>query len=207
MAFKVWDFWASRYDKLWVQKYSLKPTRNYILKLIEKGHRDNKSLKVLDLGCGPGELIEEIRKKYESYDITGIDYSEAMLGISMERNPQVNHICMDAAELDKYDDDFDLIICTHSFPYYKDKAKVIADLSNVLKDDGQIFIAFASGNSFYDKLCLFIVKFTTGTAFYPSDFQFRELVKPRLEIETLGIIKEKFFMPRIAVYVLKKVRK
>ena len=206
MAFKIWDFWASRYDKLWVQKYSLKPTRNYILKLIEKGYRGNKHLKVLDLGYGPGELIEEIEKRYGGYDITGIDYSEAMLEISMKRNPKADHICMDAAELDKYDDEFDIIICTHSFPYYKDKAKVIADLSNILKDDGRIFVAFASGNSFYDRFCLFFVKFTTGKACYPSDFQFRELVKPWLEIEELGVIKEKFFMPRIAVYTLKKVK-
>jgi len=48
------------------------------------------------------------------------------------------------------------------------------------------------------------VKLTTGPANYPSDNEFRKSVSPYLMAENLKIIKEKFFMPRIAVYTLRK---
>lgn len=202
-SMNIWDFWAKRYNKLWVQKYSLRPTREYLLNNIEV----NKSSKILDLGCGPGELIQELLTKEPSLDITGLDSSQGMIHISKDRNPKAQHIGMDVVDLGKLDKEFDIIISTHSFPYYNNPDKVIEDISKLLLDNGKVYIGFASGNSFYDKLCLFFVKFTTGQANYPSDKQFRDLIFPYFEVEKLKVIRERRFMPRIAIYTLKKVQR
>ena len=199
----IWNFWADKYDKLWVQKYSLKPTRDYIIKAL--ADINNKNIKILDLGCGPGELINELMQKFNNIEVTGIDFSEKMLEISNKRNPSVKHIKMDTAELSKLDGKYDIIVCTHSLPYYKEPKNVFKELHRVLSSDGKILVGFASGNSFYDKLILSFVKLTTGKANYPSDNNFRLLIAPYFSVENLKIIREKFFMPRIAVYTLKKV--
>lgn len=201
MKSSIWNFWADKYDKLWVQKYSLRPTRNYILRAM--ANVKNKE-SILDLGCGPGQLIYELTERFNNLKITGIDFSEKMLDISKSRNPQATHIKLDVNELNKLNDSFNVIICTHSLPYYKEPEKVMNELERLLKDNGRILMGFASGNSFYDKLVLSFVKFTTGPANYPSDNKFKELVSSYFEIEDLNIIKEKPFMPRIAVYTLKK---
>lgn len=206
MTSKIWDFWASKYHKLWVQKYSLKPTRDYILKAIDEKKSNKENISLLDLGCGPGELIEALGKEHPAFQITGIDYSKKMIEISKQKNPKATHKCMDAAELGSLKKTFDFILCTHSFPYYKDPTKIMSALHQVLKDSGEILIGFASGNSFYDKLCLSFVKLTTGPANYPSDLAFRELAKNFFQITDTKIIKKKFFMPRIAIYTLKKVK-
>lgn len=209
MTSKIWDFWAKRYDKLWVQRYSLRPTRNCILKIIKEDIEDiknPKSVKVLDLGCGPGELINLLEKKYQRIHITGIDFSQEMLNISKLKNPKTRHIKLDVKDLDKIQEKFNIIICTHSLPYYKNLEKVIIDLYGLLEDEGKIFMAFASGNNFYDKLVLSFVKLTTGPAYYPSDIQFRKLLSNSFKVESLNIIKERTFMPRIAVYKLSKVK-
>lgn len=203
MKSSIWNFWANKYDKLWVQKYSLKPTRNYILEAMSE-LKSSDNIQVLDLGCGPGQLINEISENIINIDITGIDFSEKMLEVSKSRNPHATHIKLDAAELDKLKGEYNVIICTHSLPYYKDPEKIMKELCRLLKDNGKIFIGFASGNSFYDKLILSFVKLTTGPAHYPSDKKFKELVSSYFQVENLKIIKEKFFMPRIAVYTLKK---
>lgn len=201
MKSSIWNFWADKYDRLWVQKYSLKPTRNYILdKVSEIKDKD----KILDLGCGPGQLINELLRTYNNIKITGIDFSEKMLLVSKSRNPEATHINLDVNDLYKLKDSFNLIICTHSLPYYKEPEKVMKELSRLLKNDGRILIGFASGNSFYDKLVLSLVKFTTGPANYPSDRKFKEIISSDFQVEHLKIIKERFFMPRIAVYTLKK---
>lgn len=199
----IWNFWAKRYHRLWVQKYSLRPTRQYILSLFKENRDTNR---ILDLGCGPGELIEALFRQNMNLDITGLDFSEGMLKISKERNPKAKHILLDVANLDVLDEKFHKIISTHSLPYYKDPRKVMANLYRILENNGKVFIGFASGNSLYDKMILSMVKLTTGFANYPSDSEFRGLVSPYFEIEHMEIIKEKFFMPRIAVYTLKKVQ-
>jgi len=203
MKKSIWNFWADKYDTLWVQKYSLKPTRNYILEALSQFKGSN-YMKVLDLGCGSGQLIAEISENFGNIEITGIDFSEKMLEISKSRNPQARHINLNAEELHKLDGSYDLIICTHSLPYYKKTESVMRDLERLLTDNGRILIGFASGNSLYDKFILSFVKLTTGPANYPSDNEFRKLVSPYLMAENLKIIKEKFFMPRIAVYTLRK---
>jgi len=194
MKSSIWNFWAKKYDKLWVQKYSLTPTNQNC----------NKNIKVLDLGCGPGELISELSNKFSNFDITGIDFSEGMLEISRSKNSNTRHLKMDAADLYKLKEKFNMIICTHSLPYYKEPDKVMNNLNRLLDDDGRLYMGFASGDNLYDKFILSFVKLTTGRAFYPSDENFKQLVKPYFQIENLKIIKEKLYMPRIAIYSLRK---
>lgn len=201
--FNIWNFWADKYDKLWVQKYSLKPTREYIIKTLSK-YKNMEELKVLDLGCGTGELIFELKKEFNNIKITGIDFSEKMIEISKNKNPSAKHILMDVSELNKLDEKFNIIICTHSLPYYKKPKDVFEQLNKMLQDDGRIFAGFASGDSIYDKFILSFVKLTTGKANYSSDNEFRILVSPFFYVENIEIIRKKFFMPRIAVYTLKK---
>lgn len=209
MKSKIWNFWANKYDKLWVQKYSLTPTRNYILKaiteLIDLDKLKENNINLMDLGCGPGQLIDEISIKFNNIKITGIDFSNKMLEVSKLKNSKANHIQMDVSELNELNDKFNIITCTHSLPYYKEPHNVMKELHRLLDNNGRILIGFASGNSFYDKLVLSFVKLTTGPASYPSDIKFKNIISPYFEVENLKIIKEKSFMPRIAIYTLKKV--
>ncbi len=199
----IWDFWANKYDKLWVQKYSLRPTRDYITSLFDQ----EKPLKILDLGCGPGELLAELSRLNPSLDLSGLDSSKAMLDISKKTNKRARHILMDAKDLSQLEGKYHIIISTHSLPYYKNPKKVIKDLSNLLEDDGLIYMGFASETSLYDKIALFFVKFTTGPASYPSDTRFRQMLEGVFRVEELKIIRVKKYMPKIAVYTLKKVKK
>lgn len=91
MTAKVWDFWANRYERLWVQKYSLTPTRNCISMMIGEDLKDlgykednveENYTQVLDIGCGPGELINLLSKRFDNLKITGLDFSQEMLNIS-----------------------------------------------------------------------------------------------------------------------------
>ena len=189
--FNIWNFWADKYDKLWVQKYSLKPTRNYIVKALSK-YIKNDGIKVLDLGCGTGELIFELTNKFNNLEVTGIDFSEKMIEISKKRNPSAKHLQMDASELYILDSKYDIIVCTHSMPYYKEPKNVFKHLNNLLSDEGKLLIGFASGDSIYDKFILGFVKLTTGKANYPSDNEFRAMIFPFFEVENLKIIRKKF---------------
>jgi ubiquinone/menaquinone biosynthesis C-methylase UbiE len=205
MRTEIWDFWAKKYDRLWVQKYSLKPTRDYITNAIEKNRNNEAPIRLLDVGCGPGELLEALENKFDHIEMTGIDFSKGMLEVSQLRNQKATHIKMDVADISELKDKFNIIVCTHSLPYYKEPRKFIKDLHNILEDDGKIYMGFASGNNFYDRFILGMVKMTTGPANYMSDDKYKKHVQAYFQIENLKIIKEIFFMPRIAIYTLRKV--
>ncbi|HEY8909571.1 MAG TPA: class I SAM-dependent methyltransferase [Desulfosporosinus sp.] len=204
MSVKLWDFWADRYSRLWVQKVSLGPTRDYVSREIEEIALGRKML-LLDLGCGPGDLLKELAEKCPQLELTGVDYSPRMLEISQQRNGTAKHILMDAADLDQLEVRYDIIVCTHSLPYYRDPMEVFRNLSRLLTKKGRLIVGFASGNSVYDKVVLSAVKLTTGKANYPSDREFVDLVKDYFQVYKLNIIKKRaFFMPRIAVYTLSR---
>lgn len=205
MSAKLWDFWADRYSRLWVQKVSLGPTRECVLSEIKEIALGRKTL--LDLGCGPGELLSEIGEIFPQLELTGVDYSPRMLEVSQQRNDKAKHILLDAADLDTLEGRYDIVVCTHSLPYYSNPKEVFRKLSRILTQEGRLIVGFASGNSVYDKAVLSAVKLTTGKAHYPSDREFVDLVQEYFEVLKLNIIKKRaFFMPRIAVYTLSRKR-
>ncbi len=196
---KIWNFWAPRYKNLWVQKVSLKPTRVKVLELIEKTFTNKIIDSYIDIGCGVGELIEEIELNFITKNSYGIDYSDAMIKIASKIQLKTQWLC-DDIHCFETEHKMDLILCTHSFPYYKDQQYVLSKLSKMLKTDGRLLIAFASKNSFYDALCMAGVKLTTGKASYPSVRQFIKMASNDFTHLSTTRIKEKGYMPSIYLF-------
>jgi ubiquinone/menaquinone biosynthesis C-methylase UbiE len=205
----IWDFWAVRYEKLWVQKYSLAPTRRLVInKLRTLTHtlQHAGSLNVLDVGCGTGQLLEEIVSELGPCfsTLTGVDTARTMLDLAVRKNiPQAHFSYGNAEALPFTSAQFDLITCCHSFPYYRNQLQALRDFKRVLKSEGYLLIISASENTFYDKLVMALIKLTTGRANYPSSNNlagmldtagFRVLSQPILK-------KALFFMPNIVLTI------
>ncbi len=203
MKEKIWDFWANRYQKLWVQKHSLGPTRDRVKALIDKMHLASET-RMLDIGCGVGELLAALSGD-DRLRRHGLDFSSKMIEASLAQNPEVPHFQMDVKDLDTLKERFDLITCTHSLPYYAPQKAALVAMHGLLNPDGKAVLAFASGDTFLDKCILFFVKLTTGPARYPSDLAFRQMTAGYFEVERREVIRKRPYMPTIAVYVLKKV--
>jgi 2-polyprenyl-3-methyl-5-hydroxy-6-metoxy-1,4-benzoquinol methylase len=86
---------------------------------IEKELNFNKSLKILDVGCGTGRHAIELSKR--GYNITGIDLSEAQLKRAREKakaeNLSIDFQCQDARNL-PFNGEFDvaIMLCEGGFP-------------------------------------------------------------------------------------------
>lgn len=211
----IWDFWASRYERLWVQKYSLGPTRKAVLKEIKdilnyKGEKNDQSeedkmINLLDVGCGTGQLTREVWEKFKgeiSY-LEGLDYSKAMVEEARRNSITINYT---NSSIEDYNvkKKFSVITCTHSFPYYKDKKGTIEKFYDLLEEEGYVLLAQASEKSFYDKIAMFIVKFTTTKASYLSPKEIKELTKGHFILEEEILIREKPYMPSIVLFKLRR---
>ena len=202
MHARVWDFWASRYERLWVQKFSLTPTRDLVIQELS-GLIDNGSeYRLLDMGCGTGQLIQEIQKTFWNAKLScvGIDISPKMIEMAEANNPSAY---FEVGSIDGMAGrgEFDIVVCTHSFPYYHDQVKALKKFSSVLKPGGHLLLAQASVNSPYDALAMFLVKFTTGKARYPSIITVKQMASLYFSSLTSRVIKAKWYMPTIALFI------
>ena len=162
----IWDFYAGWYEKLWVQKFVLKPSRRLILKTLETLPSTEN---ILDVGCGIGELCREMSSQFRNSFIVGMDPSAKM--IERARNESAS------GQIDYHNgflntlnhgQQFDVIVSTHAFPYMPDKREVLTQLLSKMKPDGRLLLLCANRNNLYDAIWLALVKLTTSTAEYPS---------------------------------------
>ncbi len=211
----IWDFWAKHYENLWVQKYSLEPTRRkvlHILRILQAQEALPAGSCLLDLGCGTGQLLQDIDRTFKGrYRLLGVDISEEMLKRARQKKGwkgECRFYRAEAADIRRFAKEKPLFIsCTHSLPYYGNgdrQAKAIQDMAATLGEEGHLVIACASVNSLFDRLALLLVKATTGGARYPSLRELKSFAGKTLSLQQVYRIRERFFMPCILVLVYRK---
>ena len=202
----IWDFWAKHYDQLWVQKYSLGPTRREILQFLKRHCKPGKTYRILDVGCATGQLLREIKAGISEckLELLGVDYSQAMIERAQEQDNSISYQQRDVRDIEGLAEQFDFIVCTHSFPYYEDKASAIIAFNALLNSGGYLLLAQASQNNFYDRLVMSLVKITTGKANYPSVKAVLRMTKSYFTCESVTRIRARYYMPSIYFFALAK---
>ncbi len=92
---------------------------------------------VLEIGCGTGELIHEIKGKRKA----GIDFSSKMIDIAASRFPEVEFHTM-AAEDIQLNEKFDLIILSNLIGFADDVQSVFQQLHKVCHPNTKIIITY-----------------------------------------------------------------
>ena len=118
---------------------------------IEKEINFDKSLKILDVGCGTGRHAIELSKR--GYSVTGIDLSESQLKRAKEKAAESNLIidfqCLDARNL-PFNNEFDVAImmCEGGFSLMETDEMNFEILKNVtksLKPDAKLIFTTCNG--------------------------------------------------------------
>lgn len=202
MRYEVWEKLAHKYNNLWVQKYSLGPTRREVKSIILPCLSANPEAKVLEIGCGTGQLIKEIGEEQKNVSYLGIDVAENMVEIAKESNdgPRMEFRVCPVEEFSS-EEKYDIIFCTHAFPYFPDKAVVVKKMTGLCKEGGEIIIANSSTNTPKDFFINFFLKATTSEAKYLSVKQMKRLfAEAGLSVKEVRVIREKWYMPTIALF-------
>ena len=103
---------------------------------IEKEIEYDKTIRILDVGCGTGRHSVELTKR--GYNVTGIDLSESQLKRAREKasenNLKINFLLHDARDL-PFKDEFDvaIMLCEGGFPLMETDEMNFEILKNVTK--------------------------------------------------------------------------
>ncbi len=109
---------------------------------------NSKAKKVLDIGCGNGDLLIELRRKGFDKELTGVELSKGMLknGIKTNNNESlgINFVVGDAQKLPFDDNYFDIIIAKHMLYHLEDINKGVSEFYRCLKPGGELIITLNS---------------------------------------------------------------
>ncbi len=107
---------------------------------------------VLEIGFGPGEGIAQLVERTPKGFVAGIDFSEDMLAMAIERNQdainqkRVELILGEAQEMPYKDESFDKMFAVNVFHFWEDPMSELAECRRALKSGGKIafFMAYPS---------------------------------------------------------------
>jgi SAM-dependent methyltransferase len=98
---------------------------------------------VVDIGCGPGDLVAELSPRLKETRITGIDLSSSMLlwaGRHATADGRVKFLVGDAGDLPFSDASVDVVVSTLSMHHWSDPAEVFSEIDRVLRPGGVALI-------------------------------------------------------------------
>lgn len=107
-----------------------------LLALVEKRPR----MRIVDLGCGTGELTREMHGALEARETVGIDDSETMLLKAGSFGGEMLHFEKNSIEAFVTDEPYDLIFSNAALHWVPDHESLLVRLTNFLSTDGQIAI-------------------------------------------------------------------
>lgn len=98
--------------------------------------------KILDVGCGTGEILKNIKERYSFVQLYGLDISEEMLKQANDKlKGTATLILGDAENITLETNSFDLLLCTDSFHHYPNPQQAISEFYRVLKHGKFLLIA------------------------------------------------------------------
>jgi ubiquinone/menaquinone biosynthesis C-methylase UbiE len=129
------------------EKMSLDNYKKWMIPLVDDLSKylkiKSETLKILDVGCGPGLLSKELSVRFPEAKITGIDisrYSIKLAKKNCEGIKNINFIIADVHKLPFPDEYFDLVVCKDSFHQFSNPIKAIKEMYRVLKPGGIIYL-------------------------------------------------------------------
>jgi 2-polyprenyl-3-methyl-5-hydroxy-6-metoxy-1,4-benzoquinol methylase len=142
-TFETWNKVASLYQDKFMDLDLYNSTYDFICSSLEKSNS-----KILEIGCGPGNIIKYLLSKRPDFNIFGIDIAPNMIELAQKNNPNASFAIMDSRNIDELKTKFDGIICGFCLPYLsnEDSQKLVADCSNLLNENGLIYISFVEGD-------------------------------------------------------------
>ena len=142
-TFETWNKIASLYEDKFMNLNLYNDTYDFICNSILKD-----KAKILEIGCGPGNITKYLLSKRFDFDIFGIDISPNMIELAKKNNPEARFAIMDSREIDDIKTKYDGIVCGFCLPYLSqtDSIKLITDCSKLLNENGLIYLSFVEGD-------------------------------------------------------------
>ena len=124
------------YEAIWkttwgdVQTYG--PFHRHLRRIIKEMIRALKFQSVLDVGCGAGSLLAEIKSEFPHIKPMGVDVSSSAIELARRRMPDGDFRILDIAQT-SLDTTFDLVVCSEVLEHIPDDIAAMENLGKMTK--------------------------------------------------------------------------
>ena len=138
------DFW---YKNFFLPKlrqrvnFTIKPKINFLT----KNFKSYQKKRIIDIGCGSGDFLINLKKKWKNAKLFGLEPSETM---SKKFKDNDIKIINDVIENFKVKKKFDVATCFELFEHVYDPNLFIKSLSNVLSRNGLLYLSTLNADGF-----------------------------------------------------------
>lgn len=122
------------YDRLLPKVVNAKKRLRLITDICRNG-------KIADLGCGAGQQLDLIKKKYPEAECYGFDLSGFNISRARELNSKIKWVRSDIEDIKGFGGYFDVVICSEVIEHVQHPEKVIDKVTKITKRDGQIIFS------------------------------------------------------------------
>lgn len=96
---------------------------------------------IIDIGCGPGNSTEILKKRYPNAAVVGADNSENMLEAARKKYPDIEFILCDASNnLNSIGRKFDIVFSNACIQWVPDHTKLLREMMSLLKECGELAV-------------------------------------------------------------------
>ena len=141
-TFETWNKMADLYESKFMNLDLYNDTYDFFCSEL---HELNS--KILEIGCGPGNIAKYILSKRPDFNILGIDIAPNMVKLAKKNNPIANFEVMDIRNISNLKTIFNGIICGFCLPYLSklDCSNLFKDCNNLLSKNGILYLSFVEG--------------------------------------------------------------
>ncbi len=109
---------------------------------------------LLEVGCGTGQITGWLAEQVAPGRVVAVDFAESMLQQARRKHVAAEFRCVDVCRDDLGTACFDVILCFHSFPHFRDQTAAVTNLARALRSSGRLIVMHLAGshaiNTFHD---------------------------------------------------------
>lgn len=141
-TFETWNNIASIYQNKFMGLKLYDDTYDYICNALTKP-----KAKLLEIGCGPGNITKYLLSKRPDFDILGTDIAPNMIELARKNNPTAAFTVLDSRQIAILKTKYDGIIGGFCLPYLsvEEGRQLITDAYGLLLKNGIIYLSFVDG--------------------------------------------------------------
>ena len=96
--------------------------------------------RIIDIGCGPGNSTNELRKRWENAQIIGLDSSEAMLEKARKEHSNIEWVAYDANKDLSHLGKFDIVFSNAAIQWLPDHNKLLKRFFSMINESGVLAV-------------------------------------------------------------------
>jgi len=102
---------------------------------------------LLEVGCGTGKTTAWLAARVAPGRVTAIDFAPEMVARACRKGINADFVCLDVCSDRLESDRYDVILCFHSFPHFRDQSAALRNIAQALAPGGRLIVMHLAGSA------------------------------------------------------------